>query len=209
VVIDLGCGGGEWARMLTDAGYSVLGIDASPAMIGLARRTAPGAEFQVASLFDPTLPLPSGCFAVTALGEPLNYYSNRPRSLAPLFRRVWKALAPGGWFVFDIAQPDPHAGEQRRGYLQGEDWAVLFETHQDPDRPRLERRIVTFRRSGGPAAGNWRRSEELHVQQLYSAPDLARQLRAVGFRATVRRGYGDFRLPGNRAVVIARKPAGG
>jgi 2-polyprenyl-3-methyl-5-hydroxy-6-metoxy-1,4-benzoquinol methylase len=43
LVVDLGCGSGIWARHLTDAGYEVVGVDISPAMIRLARKRAPTA----------------------------------------------------------------------------------------------------------------------------------------------------------------------
>ena len=45
-VVDLGCGSGIWARELVDAGYEALGIDASAAMVRLARRRAPAARFR-------------------------------------------------------------------------------------------------------------------------------------------------------------------
>ena len=41
LVVELGCGAGTVARALTDAGYDVLGVDISPAMIRLARTRAP------------------------------------------------------------------------------------------------------------------------------------------------------------------------
>lgn len=41
LVVDLGCGSGIWARELTDAGYEVLGVDISGAMIRLARKKRP------------------------------------------------------------------------------------------------------------------------------------------------------------------------
>lgn len=69
-VVDLGCGSGIWARALTDAGYHVLGVDLSPAMIELARQRVPEADFQVGSFCN--LPIPT-CRAVTALGEVFNY----------------------------------------------------------------------------------------------------------------------------------------
>src|SRR5207249_3837277 len=52
LVVDLGCGSGIWARELCHAGYEVLGIDQSEAMIGLARARAPRAEFLTASFLD-------------------------------------------------------------------------------------------------------------------------------------------------------------
>jgi SAM-dependent methyltransferase len=41
LVVDIGCGSGIWARALTDAGYDVLGVDVSEAMLQIARRRAP------------------------------------------------------------------------------------------------------------------------------------------------------------------------
>src|SRR5438477_3844110 len=65
-VIDLGCGSGIWAAELIRAGYDVLGVDQSKAMIRLARKKAPRAKFIQASFLDVKLP---ACDAVTSLGE--------------------------------------------------------------------------------------------------------------------------------------------
>ena len=46
-VLDVGCGSGLLARELLTAGFAVHGIDASPAMIELARDYARGADFAV------------------------------------------------------------------------------------------------------------------------------------------------------------------
>ncbi|MCG8607729.1 methyltransferase domain-containing protein, partial [bacterium] len=46
LVIDLGCGSGIWAAELLKAGYDVLGVDISPAMIALAKKRAPEASFK-------------------------------------------------------------------------------------------------------------------------------------------------------------------
>lgn len=50
-VLDLGCGGGEpVARLLTDRGLRVTGVDASPQMIGLARNRMPEQEWIAADM---------------------------------------------------------------------------------------------------------------------------------------------------------------
>jgi len=118
-VIDLGCGSGLWARDLTDAGYRVLGIDISEAMIEISRRRVPEAEFQGGSLFDADIP------------------------------RAVRALVPSGVFVFDVLGPGQvPPGAAARGFRVGEDWAVLSEREEDTERGTMARRIVSFRKVG-------------------------------------------------------------
>ena len=128
LVVDLGCGSGLWAQELTKAGYRVLGIDVSEQMIGIARKRVPEAEFRVGSLFDADIP---PCHAVTAVGEALNYLfdpKGNGEGLLPLFHRVYAALAPGGVFVFDLAEPGQVLPETAtRGFTEGEGWVVLLE----------------------------------------------------------------------------------
>src|SRR5215208_5558836 len=56
LVVDVGCGSGLWARELVEAGYRVVGIDISEAMIELSRSRVPEAEFRVESLFEADIP---------------------------------------------------------------------------------------------------------------------------------------------------------
>lgn len=126
LVSDLGCGSGCWARELSRAGYDVFGVDQSAAFIRMARKIAPRAGFVVASLHSVELP---ACDTVTSLGECFNYCFDRGRGLTRLFARVYRALRPGGVFVFDVAGPAriPESTPQQRRF-QGRDWAILVET---------------------------------------------------------------------------------
>jgi 2-polyprenyl-3-methyl-5-hydroxy-6-metoxy-1,4-benzoquinol methylase len=47
-VVEIGCGSGGLTQKLAEAGYCVLGVDVSPAMIRLARRKVPAADLRVA-----------------------------------------------------------------------------------------------------------------------------------------------------------------
>jgi SAM-dependent methyltransferase len=136
LLVDLSCGSGLWARELIGAGYHVLGIDISEAMIEIARRKVPEAEFRVGSLFEADIP---ACYAVTAVSEVLSYLfdtENGSRWLIRLFRRVYQALVPGGVFVFDVVGP----GQVSRGPRPG-------------DSPKV--RLGGARRGGGgPGAGD-------------------------------------------------------
>lgn len=203
LIVDLGCGSGLWARRLVDAGYRVLGIDISEAMVEIARRSVPEAEFRVASLFEAGIP---PCAAVTSIGECLNYRfdpANDGQGLSSLFRRVHDALAPGGVFVFDVAKPGQAAREATRNFTEGEGWVVLVEKEENREQETLTRRISTFRKVGE----HYRRDGETHHLRLHRSSEIAGELRQAGFRVRVRRGYGEYRLPKAHAAFIARKPA--
>lgn len=204
LVVDLGCGSGLWARELANAGYRVLGIDISGAMVEIARRRVPEAEFRVGSLFDEDIP---PCHAVTSVGEVFNYLFDPPgdeETLPRIFRRVHDALVPGGVFVFDVAEPGQvRRGVPTRGFTEGDDWVVLVERAEDRERAILTRRITSFRRVGV----HYRRDDEVHRQRLYESQEVARELRRAGFRVRTTRGYGEYRLPRAHAAFVARRPA--
>jgi SAM-dependent methyltransferase len=202
MVVDLGCGSGLWAEQLVGRGYDVLGIDISEAMIQLARRRAPRAEFRVASLFQADIP---PCRAVTSLGECISYLfdtSNDDRKLRQLCRRVYKALAPGGVFVFDVMESGARGrASAAKTFSEGGGWVTLVERHEDRERRTLTRRITTFREAGGL----YRRADETHRVRLYDASAVAAELRRAGFRVRVTRRYGDYALLKARVAFIARK----
>jgi SAM-dependent methyltransferase len=200
LVVDLGCGSGLWAQELVKFGYQAIGIDISPAFIDIARHRVPEAEFLVDSLFNAEIP---PCNAVTSIGECLNYLfdsENDNQRLVELFRRIHRALTPGGVFIFDIATPHQVSAETTtKGFTEGEDWIVLVEKEEKQE--ILTRRIITFRRCGE----HYRRDEEVHHQQLYKATDIVQALDQIGFRVETLKGYGEFNLPLNHAAFIALK----
>jgi SAM-dependent methyltransferase len=202
LIVDLGCGSGLCAREFVNSGYQVLGIDISEAMLKIARKRVPNAEFRGESIFDAQLPT---CHAVTAIGECLNYLfdvkNDRPTRFQ-LFQRIYKALIPGGVFIFDIAEPGQvEPGIPTKSFIEGDHWMVLVEKNEDGDRKILTRRIITFRKVGE----YYRRDEEIHAQQLYNAADIAKELEQVGFQVQISRSYGQYTLPKARSALVAHK----
>ena len=223
LVVDLGCGSGISAQVLVEAGYRVLGIDISPAMIDIAKNRVPQAEFQVNSLFQVEIPL---CHAVISISECLNYLFNPKLKtefdadvdienysasiceeddrtpLTRLFHRVYQALTPGGVFIFDLAEPGQvPSGTPTRSFTEGDDWVVLVEKTEDPEKAILTRRIVSFRQ----VETHYRRSVEIHRQRLYAAEGIANDLQQAGFQVEIIRGYGQYALPDAHAAFVACK----
>lgn len=92
-VADLGCGTGTLARLLTDGGYAVDGVDLSPQMIERARAKVPEASFVVADVSSP--PLRAGGYDVVLSRHVLWAMEDPGEALAQ-----WVALLrPGGTVV--------------------------------------------------------------------------------------------------------------
>lgn len=201
-VIELGCGSGATAAALSEAGHQVIGIDASRAMVALARSRAPAARFRVGSWVDAPIP---ECDAVLAIGEVFSYVgsaSGAKAELRDLFGRVRSSLAPGGLFVFDLAVPGRVPTGESSAFRAGDDWAILYSASEDHKGEKMQRRITTFRRISGGAT--YRRSEEVHRLRLWPAADIEEMLREARFKVKTRRGYaGRAFAPGHR-VFIAR-----
>lgn len=199
-VVDLGCGGGGWVERLIVEGYEAVGIDVSPAMIDLARRRVPSAEFHVGSIWE--VPLPR-CRAVTALSEVVCYRDgedDRP-DLSDLLTRIFDALEPGGVLLLDVAEIGLDRGRDRT-FTEGDDWACLVSYEYEQPFSRLHRHITAFRR----VDTLYRRTCEHHIVQLYDADEVAGVMASVGFEVRQVRRFGDAPLLPLRAGFIARRP---
>ena len=187
--VDLACGTGSVSAILAGKGLSVIGVDMSEEMLTAA-------QLKCADLQNPPrfvrqslqrLWLPRGvALAVCAL-DSLDYISN-PEDCKEAIRRVWKALNPGGIFIFDVNTPEK---------LRAMDGQVFLDETDDTYcvwRTEYSRGLCTYymdlfrRRSDG----TWRRSAELHRQRAYSAEKLTAWLTEAGFGDI--RVYGDGKL---------------
>lgn len=199
-VVEIGCGSGGLTERLVGAGYRVLGVDVSPAMIRLARQKAPAAELRVASWYDF---VPPPCDAMVAVGECFNYRSSTParhRSAVRSFlRRAARALPPDGIMLFDFLELCPGHRPFRTVQACGADWAILVNVHED--RTAIIREITAVRF----AAGRVRCSQETHRQVRLSRGEMGRMLRAAGFSTVFRDGYGKAPLGAGRVVAKAVK----
>jgi SAM-dependent methyltransferase len=203
-VIDVGCGAGVTTRALVDEGFAPLAIEPSGALLDIARKTAPRAEFRHASVYEVSL---EPCDAILAIGEPLSYHPDEADAEARLrgfFREAERALRPEGLLVFDVIT----TGEpplDSRSWQSGEDWAVLSESKEAPERRRLTRTIETFRKVPG---GTYRRGREVHAVRIFEENVLCAWLDAAGFDVATSTSYGSHPLaPRRRAFFATRRCA--
>jgi ubiquinone/menaquinone biosynthesis C-methylase UbiE len=108
-VADVGCGPGRVTILLSRLGLDAFGIDLSPGMLALARRTYPQLRFEEGSML--ALDLPD-----TSLGGLLAYYSiiHIPWEQRPqVFAEFHRVLAPGGLLMltFQVGDERGHRAE--------------------------------------------------------------------------------------------------
>lgn len=104
-VADVGCGTGRVTAHLASLGLAVFGLDLSPGMVEVARRTYPQSRFGVGTMTE--LGIADG-----SLGGLLAWYSvihTPPEQLPRVFGEFFRVLAPGTPLLLGF-----HAGNERR-----------------------------------------------------------------------------------------------
>lgn len=101
-VADLGCGPGHITAHLDELGLTASGVDASPAMIELARQSYPGLRFDVGAMA--ALNIADG-----VLGGVLSRWSvihTPPQELPAILAEFHRVLAPGGHLLIGFSASD-------------------------------------------------------------------------------------------------------
>jgi predicted TPR repeat methyltransferase len=202
-VLDLCCGTGLLAGELIARGYAVVGVDASEAMLALAReRLGPEAGLSRMTLPDLTV---DGVFdAAVCTFDGFNYLT--PDELGLTMAAVAHRLRPAGWLVFDLhtdAMMDfTIANPVVTGESAGNDFVISSVV--DPSARTCDTRIeLTRPRDGDPFY-------EEHRQHFHTDGDVRASLQGAGFAVTaVSEEY--THQPADAATLcatwIARRPS--
>jgi SAM-dependent methyltransferase len=200
LVLEIGCGSGLLTRHLVDAGIRVLATDASPAMLELARTTAPGAEgFALLTLPDDPVPAAD---AIVGIGHPLCYLPSLD-AIEHALVAMARALRPDGVLATDLedyewAEARTHLHESSR---LGDDWAIITR-HESDARDHYARIMTTFLRDDD---GTWRRDDERHDNVLVEVAAIPPLLAGAGVDAAARRSFGTWELPVGLYAIVGTK----
>ena len=199
--LDLCCGAGSLLKLVCEAGYSAVGLDASPHQLRHAARNAPAARLVRADVRE--FSLPERFDVITCLFDSLNYLTTRKGLLRSL-RRARRHLADGGALIFDVNTFEGLEDNWRRtSAVRGPDRLLVAETSFDPRRARGRCLITGFTRDGR----RWRRFDEEHIQRGYRADEVADLLGRAGlaFRAYDGRTFGRPRKRSGRLFYVCRR----
>lgn len=204
--VDLACGTGSVAILLAGQGLKVTGVDISEDMLTAAAEKARNLDNPPILVHQrlQELWLPRGVdLAVCAL-DSLDYILD-PSDCAEAIRRVYRALNPGGIFIFDVNTPEKLRAMDGQVFLDEDDdvycvWRGTF----DEETNICSYGMDLFQRRGKV----WHRSFEEHQEYAYSRQQLTAFLKAAGFTSIA--VYGDRRFvepqPGEQRIYFkARK----
>ena len=188
--LDLACGTGSMSLLLAKRGYRVIASDISEEMLTLAAQKAGDLGNPPFFFRQPMqrLRLPEPVDAVFCLLDSLNYL-DQPEDCKTTLERVFRALKPGGVFLFDINTPEKLRGLDGQVFLdENEESYCVWRAEFDEEENRCYYGIDLFRRNGEL----WTRSFEQHCEYAYDPQTLTAWLAEAGFARVEQ--YGDCRL---------------
>ena len=195
-VLDLACGTGEMTGLLTERGYELIAVDASPEMLAQARRKAEGLAGEPPVFLNQTmtrLDLYGTVDAAICCLDSLNYLTN-PKDVQKTFERLHLFIAPGGLLIFDVNSAAKLRGLAGQVFLdETEDIYCVWRTEYEKRSRICSYWMDIFTRR---ADGGWDRAGEEHRQRAYEADELRAWLLEAGF--THIRTYGDCRMSAPR-----------
>lgn len=178
-VVDLACGTGSVTEILAQMGYPVVGVDMSEEMLTVAAMKT--GDLEPRPLFTcqylQKLRLPKAVdMAVCAL-DSLDYILN-PDHCKEAIRRVYKALNPGGIFIFDVNTPEKLRAMDGQVFLdEDDDVYCVWRGEFDEKTNICSYGMDLFQRAGKV----WHRSFEEHQEYAYSQAQLTGFLKEAGF----------------------------
>ncbi len=188
--VDLACGTGSVALRLAAMGLSVTAVDMSEEMLCVAAEKAQKAQYRPVFVHQSLqeLRLPRAVdLAVCAL-DSIDYITD-PDDCKKAINRIYKALNPGGCFIFDVNTPEKLYAMDGQVFLdENEDTFCVWRGEFDQKTNILSYGMDLFQRRGAL----WHRSFEEHQEYAYSADQLTRWLKEAGFTSI--EIFGDRRL---------------
>ena len=178
-VADLACGTGSATRILAQRGYRVTAVDLSEDMLTEAMDKCADLKniptFVHQNLAE--LKLPRGVDMAVCFLDSLDYILD-PADCERAIRRIYRALNPGGIFIFDVNTPEKLRAMDGQVFLdEDDDVYCVWRGEFDAESNICSYGMDLFQRQGEV----WHRSFEEHQEYAYSIEQLKTYLKNAGF----------------------------
>ena len=177
LLLDLCCGTGTLTVLLAKAGYEMIGADASPDMLSVARQKAEEAGVNPLFLCQSAeeLDLYGTVDAAVSSLDSFNYLE--PEALPEVLHRLFLFIRPGGLLIFDIRSKEWLQRLDGSTFVdEDEDVLCLWRADYDRDEELIVYGMDLFSRRGEL----WERQSEAHVEYAYEEEELLRMLKDAG-----------------------------
>ena len=209
LVLELGCGTGNATRLLSDAGYDMIGVDNAPDMleIALEKKEEEGQDILYLCQDMREFELYGTVKAIVSICDSMNYITE-DEDLLEVFKLVNNYLDPEGVFIFDlntVYKYEKILGEQTIAENR-EDASFIWDNYYDEEEQINEYDLALFIPEGKD--GLYRKYEEVHYQRAYELELVKELLEKAGMEFVA--AYDAFtKNPVNekseRIYVIARE----
>jgi len=175
-VLDLCCGTGQLAAILTEHGFKVTGVDISAGQLRYARKNAPAAHFIQADACDFKLSRKFDTAFCTF--DALNHIL-KLEDLQQIFRNVSGCLKSGGAFVFDMNTIKEFTShwDERQSNTEKPGYYYSVNIKYDRNKRLGEFHITMFRQTGKA----WKRSDTVVYETFYPRATVISALKKAGF----------------------------
>ena len=207
ILCELGCGTGTMTELLAEAGYDMIGVDASMEMLETALEKKLRSHHDILYLQQDMryFELYGTVRAVISVCDSLNYI-DEPEDLLEVFRLVNNYLDPGGIFLFDMNTPARYESIGEDTIAENrEEGSFIWENQYDPETQINEYLLTLFlpenreRKSESRESMNgsgedsdrpeeqtngpeplYRKVEEYHCQRAYHLDEVKKTIEAAG-----------------------------
>lgn len=211
LVLELGCGTGKATRLLSRAGYDMIGIDNSPDMLEIALEKEGKTKDDILYLLQDmrSFELYGTVRAIVSICDSINYVIE-PEDLLKVFKLVNNYLDPGGIFIFDMNTKYKY--EEILGectIAENRDTAsFIWDNYYDCEEQINEYDLTLFIPEEEAGKNMYRKYEEIHYQRAYDMEEVKNLLAKAGMEFVAVYDAFTHRPPravSERVYIIARE----
>ena len=178
-IMELACGTGNITKRLCQKNFSMYGMDNSPAMLKIAAKKCPDAQFYAGNFL---LPIPYSDFDLTILlFDSINYLKTE-EEVVKLLNNVYISLKNDGIFIFDIST-FANCEDNFDGFINLEESSnhfMIHESHFNYKLRTLKTKLSFFKKKGFL----FEEFHENHEQKIYFCWEFLKMIKRTKFKIT-------------------------